>query len=111
MRGGEVKEGSPNKERGGCIDAGSLQSQPGANQHPNTANKRVGVAKGGEADGVALTEVPKQDSAIPEVSADITGLRKAVQSREGDWMPILSFLVKHTLKDMRVCFSSPNMYI
>ena len=50
-----MKEGSPNKERGGCIGAGSLQSQPGANLHPNPANKRVHVAKGGEADGVALT--------------------------------------------------------
>ena len=50
-----MKEGSPNKERGCCIGAGSLQSQPGANLHPNTANKRVRVAKGGEADGVALT--------------------------------------------------------
>jgi hypothetical protein len=52
-----VKEGSPNKERGGCIGAGSLQSQPGVNLHPNTANKGVRVAKGGEADGVALTAV------------------------------------------------------
>ena len=50
-----MKEGSPNKERGGCIGAGSLQSQPGVNLHPNTANKRVRVAKGGKADGVALT--------------------------------------------------------
>jgi hypothetical protein len=50
-----VKEGSPNKERGGCMGAGSLQGPPGANLHPNTANKRVRVAKGGEANGVALT--------------------------------------------------------
>ena len=54
-----MKEGSPNKERGGCIGAGSLQSQPGANLHPNTANKRVRVTKGGEADGVALTPPPR----------------------------------------------------
>jgi hypothetical protein len=60
MRGGEVKEGSPNKERGGCIGAGSFQSQPGANLHPNTANKRVRAAKGGEADGVALTVYLKE---------------------------------------------------
>jgi hypothetical protein len=57
-----VKEGSPNKERGGCIGAGSLQSQPGANLHPNTANRRVRVAKGGEADRVALTVSPVPDS-------------------------------------------------
>jgi hypothetical protein len=55
MRGVERKEGPPNKERGDGVGDGSLQSHPGANLHPKRAKNRGNVAKGGEADGVALT--------------------------------------------------------
>jgi hypothetical protein len=58
MRGGEGKEGSLNKERGDCVGDGSLQSHSGANLHAKTAKDRGNVPKGGEADGVALTESP-----------------------------------------------------
>jgi hypothetical protein len=55
MRGGERKEGPPNKERGDGVGDGSLQSHSGANLHPKTTKGRGNVLKGGEADGVALT--------------------------------------------------------
>jgi hypothetical protein len=54
-RGGDRKEGPPNKERGDCMGDGSLQSRSGANLNPKTAKGRGNVAKGGEAGGVALT--------------------------------------------------------
>jgi hypothetical protein len=38
------------------VGDGSLQSYSGASLHPKTAKDRVDVPKGGEADGVALTE-------------------------------------------------------
>jgi hypothetical protein len=55
MRGGEKKEGPLNKERGDGVGDGSLQSHSGANLHPKRVKNRGTVAKGGEADGVALT--------------------------------------------------------
>jgi hypothetical protein len=54
MRGGERKEGPPNKERGDGMGDGSLQTQFRVNLHPKRAKNRINVAKGGEADGVAL---------------------------------------------------------
>ena len=58
MRGGERNEGPPNKEQGDGVGDGSLHSHSGVNLHPKTAKDRVDVLKGGEADGVALTELP-----------------------------------------------------
>jgi hypothetical protein len=58
MRGGGRNEGPPNEEQGDGVGDGSLQSHSGVNLHPKTAKDRVDVLKGGEADGVALTEFP-----------------------------------------------------
>jgi hypothetical protein len=55
MRGGERKEGPPNKERGDGVGDGSLQSHSGVNLHPKTTKDRGNVPKDGEADGVSLT--------------------------------------------------------
>jgi hypothetical protein len=49
MRGGERKEGTPNKEQGDGVGDSSLQSHSGVNLHPKTAKDRVDVPKGGEA--------------------------------------------------------------
>jgi hypothetical protein len=57
MRGGEGKEGPPNKERGDCVGDGSLQSPSGANLHLKTVKNKGDEAKGGEADEVALTTI------------------------------------------------------
>jgi hypothetical protein len=54
-RGGDRKEGPPNKERGDCMGDHSLQSYSGANMNPKMAKDRGNVPKGGEAGGVALT--------------------------------------------------------
>jgi hypothetical protein len=62
MRGGEKKEGSPNEERGDCMGDGSLQSQFGVNLHLKRAKNRGNVGKGGEADGVALTQMDASKS-------------------------------------------------
>jgi hypothetical protein len=56
MRGEERKEGPLNKERGDGVGDSSLQSHSGANLNPKMAKNRGNVPKGGEADGVALTE-------------------------------------------------------
>jgi hypothetical protein len=55
MRGGERTEGPLNEERGDGMGDGLLQSQSVANLHLKRAKNRVDVAKGGIADGVALT--------------------------------------------------------
>jgi hypothetical protein len=57
MRGGDRKEGPPNKERGDGVGDGSLQSHSGENLHLKRVKNRGNVAKGGESGGVALTEV------------------------------------------------------
>ena len=54
-RGGDRKEGPPNKERGDCMGDGSLQSHSGANLNLKMANNGGNVPKGGKAGGVALT--------------------------------------------------------
>jgi hypothetical protein len=51
-----MKKGPPNKERGDGVGDGLLQSHSGVNLNPNMAKNRGSVPKGGEADGVALTE-------------------------------------------------------
>jgi hypothetical protein len=56
-RGGDRKEGPPNKERGDCLGDGSLQSHSGANLNPKTVKDRGNVAKGGEVGGVSLTGI------------------------------------------------------
>jgi hypothetical protein len=58
MRTGERKEGPPNEGRGDGMGDGSLQSRFGANLHPKRTKNRGNVAKGGKADGVALTSPP-----------------------------------------------------
>jgi hypothetical protein len=57
-RGGDRKEGPPNKERGDCMGDGSLQSHSGVNLNPKMAKDRGNMPKGGEAGGVALTQGP-----------------------------------------------------
>jgi hypothetical protein len=54
-RGGDSREGPPNKEQGDCMGDSSLQSHSGANPNPKTAKDKGNVPKGGEAGGVALT--------------------------------------------------------
>jgi hypothetical protein len=56
MRGGERKGGPPNKERGDGMGDGLLQSHSGANLHPKRAENRGSVVKGGEVNGVSLTQ-------------------------------------------------------
>jgi hypothetical protein len=56
MRGEERKEGPLNKERGDGVGDGSVQSHSGANLNPKTVKNRGSVLKGGEANGVALTQ-------------------------------------------------------
>jgi hypothetical protein len=61
-RGGERKEGLPNKKRGDGVGDGLLQSHSGANLNPKRVKKRGNVPKGGTADGVALTMTQLQFS-------------------------------------------------
>jgi hypothetical protein len=79
MRGGEVEEGSPNKERGDCMGDGSLQSHSGANMNPKTAKDRSNVPKGGEAGGVALTE-----ARVNDMETELISLRRRMAELDND---------------------------
>jgi hypothetical protein len=70
MRGGERKEGPPNEERGDGMGDGSFQSQFGENLHPKRAKNRINVAKGGKANGVALTTTISMHSLFQDTAPE-----------------------------------------
>jgi hypothetical protein len=53
------------------VGDGLLQSHPGVNLHPKRAKNRGNVPKGGEADGVALTDHFKVHESNPRLSAKL----------------------------------------
>jgi hypothetical protein len=76
-RGGDRKEGPPNKERGDGVCDGSLQNHSGANLNPKTAKDRSKVPKGGKAGRVALTACKAEVPVKAQAEQKVEELREA----------------------------------